>query len=76
MALRKKTEELMTVVELKEVLRKTGEDVRAANFSKGIAMTVVEGDQMVELHPDGTRQVLAHRVAPSVRVSKRRFTLD
>lgn len=61
---------------LQLVLRKTGEAVRAANLGRGIAMTIIENGEMIELRPDGSRHVIRKNLPLPVRVTKKRFTLD
>ncbi len=71
MKIKNKPNEL-SIKRLKQVLKK----VREANLGRGIPMTVIKDDQMVEIQPDGSRRVLKQHVAPLVRVKQMRFTLD
>jgi hypothetical protein len=75
MANRKKPVEL-SHDNLRLVLKKTAEAVRAANLGRGIAMTVIENGEMIELHPDGSRHVIKKNLPLPVRVTKKRFTLE
>ena len=75
MATRKKPVEL-SKASLKLVLKETGVAVRAANLGRGIAMTFVEGNELIELQPDGSRRVLRNDMPAPVRLAKQRFTLD
>ncbi len=72
---RKKPVEL-SADNLQQALKKTGEAVRAANLGQGIAMTIIENGEMIELHPDGSRRVIKRNLPLPVRVTKKRFTLD
>ena len=75
MKIKNKPNEL-SIKSLKQVLKKTAVAVREANLGRGIPMTVIKNDQMVEIQPDGSRRVLKQHVAPLVRVKQMRFTLD
>ena len=66
----------ITVEELQEVLKKTGERVQAINKANGIAVTVLEGNQVVKIYPDGRREILEAQVPPPVKATKKHFLLD
>lgn len=74
MKTKKKPDELSRAG-LARVLKNTAAAVRADNLGRGIPMTVVKNDQLIELHPDGSQRFIK-QMPPLVRVKKMRFTLE
>ena len=71
---RKKPDEL-SAAGLQRVLKKTALAIKADNLDRGIAITVVKNDQLIEIQPDGSHRVIK-QMPPLQRVAQKHFTLD
>ncbi len=76
MAARKKQVEL-SALGLKRVLKNASGRVVSENLERGVAITVLEQGQIVQIRPDNTRRVVRKQVASQpVRITETEMYLD
>ena len=51
------------------------EDVQRKIWARGLPYTVLQGNEIVELYPDGTRKVVAHHEGNRIEIAQKRTTL-
>lgn len=73
MATRKPSE--LSAAGLRRVLQDARTRVTQETLQQGSAITVVEGDQLVQIQPDNSRHPLGVKVKPDVTITKKRFRL-
>ena len=61
---------------LKRVLKNASGRVVSENLSRGVAITVIERGQIVEVRPDKSRRVIRKTVAQPVHITERTLYLD
>lgn len=61
---------------LKRVLKNASCRVVSENLSRGVAITVIERGQIVEVRPDKSRRVIRKTVAQPVHITERTLYLD
>ncbi|WP_139924560.1 hypothetical protein [Hymenobacter sp. DG01] len=61
---------------LKRVLKNASGRVVSENLDRGIAITVIDQGQIVQIHPDATRRVVRKQVAQPVHISEMQLHLD
>lgn len=74
MATRKPSE--LSAAGLQRVLKDARTRVARETLQQGLAITVAEGNQLVQIQPDNSRRPLGVKVKPDVVISKTRFRLD
>ena len=60
---------------LQRVLKDARTRVAKETLQQGLAITVAEGDQLVQIQPDNSRHPLGVKVKPNVVITKTRFRL-
>lgn len=73
MATRKPSE--LSAAGMRRVLRDASGRVAKENLQRGVAITVAEHGQLVQIRPDGTRQELGKQLKPQVTITKTKFRL-
>ena len=61
---------------LKRVLKNASVRVVSENLNRGVAITVIERGQIVEVRPDNSRRVIRKTVAQPVHITERTLYLD
>lgn len=70
----KKSNEL-SAASLKRVLKDAQGRVVKENLQRGVAITVIEQGQLVQIQPDQSRRVLRKKAGSMVTITKTRFRL-
>lgn len=73
MAIRKPSE--LSAAGMQRVLKDAQARVVRETLRRGLAITIVEGNQLVQVQPDDSRRPLGVEVKPDVVISKTRFRL-
>lgn len=61
---------------LKRVLKNASSRVVSENLNRGVAITVIERGQIIEVRPDKSRRVVRKTVAQPVYITERTLYLD
>lgn len=61
---------------LKRVLKNASGRVVSENLNRGVAITIIERGQIVEIRPDNSRRVIRKTVAQPVHITERTLYLD
>lgn len=73
MATRKPSE--LSAAGMRRVLRDASGRVVTENLERGVAITIAEHGQLVQVQPDGTRRELGKRLKPPVAIKQTKFRL-